>query len=157
MPTTSALLFPAIFYSKLIFGRNIIPVLSPMLIFSRKWASCHIEYCNCKCWITHCNDDIMGAITSQITSPTIVYSIFNSGANQRKQQSSASLAFVWRIHRRPVNSPHKWPVTRKKCPFGDVIMTSMCAIKVRIVKPYDFTYIEVDIGLFVAWSNNQLI
>ena len=36
-----------------------------------------------------------------------------SGADQSKHQSSASLAFVWGIHRGPVNSPHKWPVTRK--------------------------------------------
>ena len=26
------------------------------------------------------------------------------------------------IHRGPVNSPHKWPVTRKMFPFNDVIM-----------------------------------
>ena len=26
------------------------------------------------------------------------------------------------IHRSPVNSPHKWPVTRKMFPFDDVIM-----------------------------------
>ena len=36
--------------------------------------------------------------------------------------SSASLAFVRGIHRWPVNSPHKWPVTRKMLPFDDVIM-----------------------------------
>ena len=40
----------------------------------------------------------------------------------RKHQSSASLAFVRGIHRGPVNSPHKWPVTRKMFPFDDVIM-----------------------------------
>ena len=39
-----------------------------------------------------------------------------------KHQSPASLAFVWGIHRGPVNSPHKWPVTRKMFPFDDVIM-----------------------------------
>ena len=33
-----------------------------------------------------------------------------------------SLAFVRRIHRGTVNSPHKWPVTRKMFPFDDVIM-----------------------------------
>ena len=33
-----------------------------------------------------------------------------------------SLAFVQGIHRGPVNSPHKWPVTRKMFPFHDVIM-----------------------------------
>ena len=54
----------------------------------------------------------MGAMASQITSITIVYSTFYSGADQSKHQSSASLAFVWGIHRGPVNSPHKWPVTQ---------------------------------------------
>ena len=62
------------------------------------------------------------AITSQITSLTIVYSTVYSDADQRKHQSSTSLAFVWGIHRRPVNSPHKWPVTRKMFPFHDAIM-----------------------------------
>ena len=42
--------------------------------------------------ITHYNDVIMGAIASQITSLTIVYSIVYSDADQRKHQSSASLA-----------------------------------------------------------------
>ena len=64
----------------------------------------------------------MGAIASPITSLMIVYSTVCSDADQRKHQSSASLAFVWGIHRRPVNSPHKWPVTRKMFPFDDVIM-----------------------------------
>ena len=45
-----------------------------------------------------------------------------SGADQRKHQSSALLAFVMGIHRWPVNSPHKGPVTRKMFPFDDVIM-----------------------------------
>ena len=40
----------------------------------------------------------------------------------KKHQSSASLAFVWGIHRGPVNSPHKWPVARKMFPLHDVIM-----------------------------------
>ena len=31
----------------------------------------------------------------------------------KKTSNSTSLAFVWVIHRGPVNSPHKWPVTRK--------------------------------------------
>ena len=64
----------------------------------------------------------MGAIASQITSLTIVYSIVYSDADQRKHQSSASLAFVRVIHRGPVNFPHEWPVTRKMFPFDDVIM-----------------------------------
>ena len=59
------------------------------------------------------DDVIMGAMASQITSLTIVYSTVYSGADQSQHQSSASLAFVWGIHWGPVNSPHKWPVTRK--------------------------------------------
>ena len=67
----------------------------------------------------------MGTITPQITSLTIVYSTFYSDVDQRKHQSSASLAFVRGIHRGPVNSPHKWPATRKKFPFDGVIMKSL--------------------------------
>ena len=68
------------------------------------------------------NDITMNAMASQITSLTIVYSTVYSRADQRKHQSSASLAFVWGIHRSPVNSPHKGPVTQKMFPFDDVIM-----------------------------------
>ena len=72
--------------------------------------------------ITHYNDVIMDRAASQITSLTIVYSTVDWDADQRKHQSSASLAFVRGIHRGPVNSPHKWSVTRKMFPFDDVIM-----------------------------------
>ena len=41
----------------------------------------------------------MTTIASQITSLTSVYSTVYSDADQRKHQSSASLAFVWGIHR----------------------------------------------------------
>ena len=64
----------------------------------------------------------MSAIVSQITSLTIVYLTVYSCADHRIHQSSASLAFVRRIQRWPVNSPHKWLVTRK-C-FR--LMTSSC-------------------------------
>ena len=71
----------------------------------------------------HYNDVIKGTIASQFTSLTIVYSTAYSDADQRKHQSSASLAFVRGIHRVPVNSPQKWPVTRKIFPLDDVIMS----------------------------------
>ena len=64
----------------------------------------------------------MSTMVSQITSLTIVYSIVYSDADQRKHENSASLAFVRGIHRGPVNSSHKWPVTWKMFPFDDVIM-----------------------------------
>ena len=74
----------------------------------------------------HYNDVIMNVMASQITSLMIVYSIVYSGADQRRHQSFASLAFLRGIHRWPVNSPHKRPVTRKMFPFDDVIMIAEC-------------------------------
>ena len=82
--------------------------------------------CQHRCFsFYHYNDVTMDSIASQITSLTIVYSAVYSGADQRKHQSSTSLAFVRGIHRGPVNSPHKWPVTRKMFPFDDVIIISV--------------------------------
>ena len=72
--------------------------------------------------IKHYTDVIMSVMASYITSLTTVYSIVYSDEDLRKHQSSASLTFVWGIHRGPVNSPHKWPVPRKMVPFDDVIM-----------------------------------
>ena len=46
-------------------------------------------------------------MASQITRGSIAFSTVCSGADQRKHQSSASMAFVRGIHRWPVNSPHK--------------------------------------------------
>ena len=70
----------------------------------------------------HYNDVIMDTIASQITSLTIVFSTVYSDADQRKHQTSASLALVSGIHQGSVNSPHKWPITRKMFPLDDVIM-----------------------------------
>ena len=87
----------------------------------------------------------MGAIESQITSLTIVYSMVISGADQRTHESSASLAFVRGIHRGPVNSPHKWPVRRKVFPFDDVIM----------VRPFLFHCCFIISKFTVRWNDIQ--
>ena len=65
----------------------------------------------------HYIDFIMSALPSQITCVSIVCSAVCLGADQINHQSSASLAFVRGIHRRPVDSPHKGPVARKRFPF----------------------------------------
>ena len=72
--------------------------------------------------VLHYSDVIMSAMASQITNLTTVCSTAYSGADKKKHQSSTSLAFVRGIHRWPVNSPHKGPVTRKFFPFDDVIL-----------------------------------
>ena len=84
------------------------------------------QYLNNK-GVPHYNDVTMGVMASQISSLAIVYSTVYSGSDQRKHQSSTSLALVRGIHRWPVNSPHKWPVTRKMFPFDDVIMVAFTA------------------------------
>ena len=92
-------------------------------IFHQIWNVCEKSLVKWALWMDfHYSDIIMGQIASQITSLTIVYSTIYSDADQRIHQSSTSLAFVQGIHRQLVNSPHKWPVTRKMFPFDDVIM-----------------------------------
>ena len=72
-----------------------------------KWF-CILGLCKGFFWLTvhsprkgqqHYDDVIMTTIASQITSLTVVYSIVYSDADERNHQSSASLAFVWGIHR----------------------------------------------------------
>ena len=98
----------------------------------------------------------MGVMASQITSLTIVYSTVHSSADQRKLQSSASLPFVWGIHRWPVNSPHKWPVTRKMFPFDDVIMRhELCSSNVwHLPSLYYFTLLG---WILAIYSKSKLV
>ena len=85
----------------------------------------------------------MGAIASQITSLTIVFSTVQyPDADQRKHQRSGPLAFMQGIHREPVNSPHKWPVTRKMFPFDDVMNESIFFRSyIYIVFPFYYTFV----------------
>ena len=103
----------------------------------------------CNLWweITHIR---VSGILSQITSLMIVYSTVYSDADQRKHQSSRSLAIVRGIHREPVNSLHKRPVTRK-C-FH--LMTSSCFTKSHsnpTVNSNTFVCVSV------LWEKKQII
>ena len=64
-------------------------------------------------------------MASQITSVSIVFSPVCPGADQRKHKCPVSSAFVRGIHRWPMDSPHKGPLTRKISPFHDVIMNTV--------------------------------
>ena len=119
----------------------------------------------------HYNDVIIGTMASQITSLTIVNSTVFWGAGQRKHQSSASQVFVRGIHRGLVNSPHKWPVTRKMFPFDDVIIPYFVAsswtewaLNVLIQKKfehkvawkYDYnTSITILMAFALRWRDNE--
>ena len=88
------------------------------------WFNKHPQHC-CRN-ACHYDDVTMTTMASQITSLTVVYSIVYSDANQRKHQSSASLAFVWGIHRW---IPRTNGQLRGKCFHW---MTSSCEIRPRI-------------------------
>ena len=96
----------------------------------------------------------MGSIASQIISLTIVYSIVYSDADQRKHQSSASLAFVRGIHWWPVNFQHKGPVTRKMFPFDDVIIRISCTGKTTSL--YQIPALFSKMHLVNAVSNGEI-
>ena len=114
--------------------------------------------------VSQYNDVIKSAMASQTTGVSIVYSTICSGVDQRKHQSSASLAFVRGIHRCPVNSPHKGPVTRKMFPFVDVIMQCFMmvydlAILYALNPSWAMLSLVYDIMLFITtwsrWTNGD--
>ena len=88
------------------------------------WLSPYKEWSLLYMRLAQTNRVSMCTMASQINSLTSVYLTVYSGADQRKHESSASLAFVRGVQRWPMNSSHKWPVTRKMFPFADVIMES---------------------------------
>ena len=86
----------------------------------------------------HYSDVTIDAMASQITGASIVDWIVSSCADQRKHQSSPSLAFARGIHRSPVNSPHKRPVTRK---MFHLMTSSYCpACRTTLVAKQDFEW-----------------
>ena len=73
------------------------------------------------------SDVIMSTMASKTTGVSIVCSTVCRGADQRTHQRSLSLAFVRGIHRWPLDSPHKWPVTRKCFRLITSSCASLCA------------------------------
>ena len=74
----------------------------------------------------HHSDVIMSAKASQITSVSIVCSTVCSGADKKKNTRKLRVTGLWReIHRWPVNSPYKGPLTRKMFSFNDVIVSKL--------------------------------
>ena len=125
------------------------------------------------------NDVIMSAMVSHITGVSMVFSIACSGADQRKHQSSAPLAFVRGIYQWPINSPHKGPVTRKMFPIDDVIMTTirfhqthasymyhiyqimvfvLCSKSMTLITPF-LLFMSIDIikGYLICLLDNKVI
>ena len=119
------------------------------LCFGRDPISEYSTVHSCK----HYNDIIMSTMASQITSLTIVYSAVYSGADQRKDQSSASLAFVRGIHRWPVNSTHKWPVRRKMLPF-DVVIMKYCGYPMNCMIPPIFARGRENVIMMTSSNGN---
>ena len=124
---------------KLYFDMEPIPIWLLMSLLLQLFGHC--PYQNIEASLEHNSDIIMSTSTSQITSLTIVYSAVYSGADQRRHQNFASLAFVWGIHHWSMNSPHKGPVTQKMFPFDDVIMDIDAVTQVGNVDLSPYVYI----------------
>ena len=71
----------------------------------------------------------------------------------KQHQSSASQAFVLGIHRWPVYSPHKWPVTRKRFAFDDAIMNH-CWCKCFITQLGATSFQQLE-ALFHYWLGHR--
>ena len=78
-------------------------------------------HCDFELW-PHPWPTLMSTMVSQITSLAIVYSTVYSGPDQRKHQSSVSLAFAKGTHRWSVNFTPKGPVMQKMLPFDNIFM-----------------------------------
>ena len=76
------------------------------------------------------------------------------GADQRKHQSSASLVFVRGSHRWHMNSPHKWPVTRKMFPFDDVIMSEsyLTCVPTIFLLAWPKCTINYTLNVYIIWT-----
>ena len=83
-------------------------------------------------------------MASQITRLAVVYSTVYS---RRNHQSSTPLTFVRGIHRCPVNSLHKGPVTRKMFPFDDIIMCKSWCIRGSMSNSWE--------DLFTHWGRDN--
>ena len=91
-------------------------------------------------FVVHYSSIIMCAMAFQITGVSTACLPVCSGENQRKHQSSASLAFVKGNHRWPVVSRHKGPVTWNMFPLDDVMKycrTVYCFVLCRLSVVYD--------------------
>ena len=88
--------------------------------------------------IRHCSDVIMGTVATQITSQP-ASRLFSQPFIQAQIKENTKVPrnwpFVRGIHRWPVNSPHKGPVTRKLFPFDDVIMGTFSKREMHLSSP----------------------
>ena len=118
-------------------------------------------------WTTwHYVDVIMGAMTSQITSLKSVYSTVYSGTDQ---SNIKSLCHWLCVGNSPVNSPHKWSVTRQMFPFDDVITDEcdrlMCNRQNKAWKPFRilcftafyYTVINAEHAIYNISNSDELI
>ena len=69
---------------------------------------------------------------------------------RRKSKKTSKLRVTGHCaHRGPVNSPHKWPVTRKMVPFNDVLMFSIFQMSLKLHLPSEYRAI--------TWTNDGYI
>ena len=103
----------------------------------------------------HYSDVIKGAMTSHHPHDCLLNRLFRRRTTNTPKLYT-SLAFVRGIHRWPVNSPHKWPVTRNIFPFDDVIILLLIILILSIPKIVYMCYALPCNAVVVPWSNLPL-
>ena len=134
-----------------VWSSGVVLLFSCMYISTECSRHCHYSAClslHCESVFLHYCDVIMSTIGFRTTSLTIVYSTVYSGSDKKNHQSSASPAFVRRIHRWQVNSPYKGPVTQKMFPFDDVTSSLRCFTKSFEKTPYWLKGIQLQYTLY---------
>ena len=111
-------------------------IILMLVQYNRVISRASITQCKCIVQITHYNDVIMTMMASLITSLTVVYSAVYSDADQRKHQSSASLAFVWGIHRSGERFMRTW-------------VDDFCVFCAGMTK--------IDTKITLEWGHNQFV
>ena len=112
----------------------------------------------------HCDDAIMDMIASQITSLTVVYSTVYSDADQRKHQSSVSLAFVRGIHRGRMASNaesisiwwRRYEISLSRKPTAQ-IMTDIVDWIICTCRSISFIHIKCLIMAWRIWLNKSIL
>ena len=104
----------------------------------------------CFLWNTHHyseRDERLKSPTSRLLTQPFIQAQIKGNIN-----SCASLVSVQGIHRWPMNSPHKGPVTRKMFPFDDVIICIAYFMKVWWCYTECF---QEQLSVFCFWCNSE--
>ena len=98
------------------------------IIIYYQFHPCSLQgYCTGCTWSLHWRHNGRDSVSNHQPHDCLLNRLFRRRSNKTPKLRVTGLCMG--IHRGPVNSPHKWPVTRKMFPFDDVIMIATVPVK----------------------------